>query len=865
MQIFAHSQSDMTQPDLRPDPVLWALRPGDCINRWLLTAPRSEIFAGIARPHPDQMDYRFVNGWVETGDLPCREALRAALPGLAPRLADDGEFSEIYFGEENPRVDFTTFCFQPTRIGRWARALVQTATAQSVGFEAITCGIMHIWLDGRKVLVHQPLDRNIPHAARFSLALQQGINEITVYLEDLHERDTSCFFELRLVEGDGLQAGIRADIPANSLRDAENVLQALRTTRLFFPGETLSVVCDHTPVEPVSVVFHSGQMSASGSTMNVMLDHLPMPGGPVEFTVSKAGEQHELIETTGIDAGCYGLVFSIQIGAIQLNKVIGTSILGNGTRISAQSLDARKAGARGLIASEQGQEQSISRALLLLEEQSDPQAVETIFRRTLTAINGRYDCADFWILPLIWAWRRHAGTQLPAPLWDEVKEAILGFRYWLDEPGNDVMWFWSENHALCFHVAQYLAGDAFEAEVFFNSGKTGAEHRQQARDRLERWFDATDRHGLAEWNSAAYYPIDLLGLLTLYQNCTDAKLKERAERLIDRIFSMVALHSVDGMPVGTQGRVYEKELFAGPATELAAVAAIAFGGIWCSGHERAAALFAISDYNPPRDLEKLHRLVGIKQLEARYTQGLDENARLCLWKSADAQLSSVSGHRTGDKGHQQHVADIQFSAHPLARIWINHPGELKIWGGGRPSYWMGNGVIPRVTQTKNLCALIYDLNRHDHPINFIHIFVPAEIVDELRLEQHWLFVRSGQGYAAIWCSSPLQPHRTGLYAGSEWRGDGPKTAWLMLAGSEATYGGFDAFRSAALASEPGFDVNSLSVDYRIEGDNWRTTFEHGLMHEGKIVPFTPASILPHVSLDGDPLAIWSPDVLEPSH
>ena len=30
-------------------------------------------------------------------------------------------------------------------------------------------------------------------------------------------------------------------------------------------------------------------------------------------------------------------------------------------------------------------------------------------------------------------------------------EAILGFRYWLDEPGNDVMWYWSENHVLCFH------------------------------------------------------------------------------------------------------------------------------------------------------------------------------------------------------------------------------------------------------------------------------------------------------------------------------------------------------------------------------------------------------------------------------
>ena len=36
------------------------------------------------------------------------------------------------------------------------------------------------------------------------------------------------------------------------------------------------------------------------------------------------------------------------------------------------------------------------------------------------------------------------------------------------------MWFWSENHVLCFHVAQYLAGDAFPDDVFPNTGKTGA-------------------------------------------------------------------------------------------------------------------------------------------------------------------------------------------------------------------------------------------------------------------------------------------------------------------------------------------------------------------------------------------------------
>ena len=39
-----------------------------------------------------------------------------------------------------------------------------------------------------------------------------------------------------------------------------------------------------------------------------------------------------------------------------------------------------------------------------------------------------------------------------------IDAAILGYRYWMDEPGNDVQWYFSENHALLFHTAAYLAG-----------------------------------------------------------------------------------------------------------------------------------------------------------------------------------------------------------------------------------------------------------------------------------------------------------------------------------------------------------------------------------------------------------------------
>jgi len=56
---------------------------------------------------------------------------------------------------------------------------------------------------------------------------------------------------------------------------------------------------------------------------------------------------------------------------------------------------------------------------------------------------------------------------------------------------------------------------------------------------------------------------------------------------------------------------------------------------------------------------------------------LDYSGKLTLWKNKHVQLSTVTEHKSGEVGKQQHLIDEQFAAHPLARLWINHPGDLK--------------------------------------------------------------------------------------------------------------------------------------------------------------------------------------------
>ncbi len=855
MKNISLSLKGTEQAGRRPAVTLWPLLPGQAINRWHVSEAEVEYFPGTARPMPDAIDYRFINGWVATGDLPCREALRARLLTRDIRRPAIVDFSNLYLGGEDPRVDFSTFCFRPLLIRRWMRCIITADRAQTVRLAAETCGGMHVWLDETKVLAHEPYDRNIGHSAAFFADLPKGECVLTVFLEDLHERDTSCFFKLTLVEGNGVAAGIQAEIDSHSMREVEATLNGLRTDRLFYDKGTVRVIADYLPDRSVEIELGPDWHPSETVTMNVLPDGVGKSAQPIRFTISKDSPTAELFDIAGLRAGCISLTFVVQVGGVRIERGLGTSILPPPLSLSQNHIADRKRAALDVMSA--GGKNEPSRALVLMALGKEPEQALRLIERALPSVIERHDCADFWLLPLLWIYRKHAGTQLPDDLWGRMRGVILNFRYWLDEPGNDVMWYWSENHVLCFHIAQYLAGDLFPDEIFPNSGKAGLEHRAQAEKRLHRWFDAVDEHGLAEWNSAAYYPIDFLGLFTLFENTDDARLKDRTRALLDQIFVMTALHTLESVPSGSQGRIYEKELFAGSATELASVAAIAFGGDWYAGHDRAAALLALSSYEPPPLATSFASPPKGKRLAARYTQGLNMNAKLSLWKCADAQLSSVAEYKTGELGHQQHMADIQLSGHMLARFWVNHPGDLKVWGGSRPSYWAGNGINPRVAQYDNVALMLFDLTRHPHPIRFTHVFVPVELCDEVVVEANWIFARVADGYVGIYGSSALVALQQGLFAGMEWRMHAEKAAWLMVAGSAEVHGDFSAFRDSCLALAPRFDADAVSLTLDHPDGTLMLPFEGELRRAEIPMPFEPLSIVPQIGVDGGALHPWT--------
>ncbi len=190
--------------------------------------------------------------------------------------------------------------------------------------------------------------------------------------------------------------------------------------------------------------------------------------------------------------------------------------------------------------------------LLLRGEAIDESALAGL----IEFVDARYDCADFRLITLLTVWLR--GRQVLSPaMAAEVKRAILGFAYWMDEPGTDALCTWSENHQIIFSVCEYVAGQTFPDEVFASSGFSGRDRMARARTRIDRWLADRFRFGYTEWSSTTYYEEHAAGLGLLTEHCADEGLARQAAVALDLLFLDLALHSFRGRLVTTSGRAYE--------------------------------------------------------------------------------------------------------------------------------------------------------------------------------------------------------------------------------------------------------------------------------------------------------------------
>jgi len=181
---------------------------------------------------------------------------------------------------------------------------------------------------------------------------------------------------------------------------------------------------------------------------------------------------------------------------------------------------------------------------------------ETDLLKLVEFVNRRYDCADFRLIVLIKTYLSYKHL-LSAHAVERIEEAMLHFKYWMDEPGDDGMCFWSENHQILFHTCEYLAGHIFKNQTFINDGNLGSVKCEKAQIKIHRWLDYKLTYGFIEWHSNTYYEEDIAPLIMLVEFSKDQKMVEKSKMVLDLLFLDMAMHSFEGYFVATSGRCYE--------------------------------------------------------------------------------------------------------------------------------------------------------------------------------------------------------------------------------------------------------------------------------------------------------------------
>ena len=260
---------------------------------------------------------------------------------------------------------------------------------------------------------------------------------------------------------------------------------------------------------------------------------------------------------------------------------------------------------------------------------------EEAIREALAYVNARHDCADFTVAGLLRMLYLHAANPLlPLDLVQATCEAVLGFKYWIDEPGyNDLMCFWTENHQIMFHSDEYLAGQLFAEQVFPNVGRDGRWHMARARERILRWIDMKSRLGFSEWDSNCYYDEDMAPLLNLVDFCEDEEVATRAAMLLDVMFLDMAVDSFRGTYGTSHGRTYPQHVLSGRREATSAVQKIAWGmGGFTNPNAMTAVSLATSPrYRVPEVIERIAQdLPAEMENRERHSFRLEDAARLGL-------------------------------------------------------------------------------------------------------------------------------------------------------------------------------------------------------------------------------------------
>lgn len=690
----------------------------------------------------------------------------------------------LYYPFQTKKVDFSDFWSFPHDIRFYARVYVNCRTDCTWRVELSTCGGMKVWVQGREEASFFPYESNIEARQEAELLLRAGTNEIVVSCSNYGERNIIFNFGIKNLSEEELEFSLPVSADIRAVQSVHRSLASMYLDRLTYEEGRITICADYPFEKDTVIEVKAGDVKKrkevkAGSGEVIWGDTDELPIGYYEFTVCSEVE---------------GVSLSAALGAEVFPKRLEY-------RFTPDTVEERKKAALDFIISSTPKsfEQYIAH---LARGQNLYEEYRSYCEEYVEFVRRRGDCSDFRVVKLLWVLIKF-GHLLTEEQRAYFREVCIGFRYWFDEPGNDAMWFFSENHALCFHTAQILAGELYPEEIFTNSGFTGREQSARAKKLIVEWLQKLLDFGYNEWNSPCYIPVDMLSYVSLLVLCRDEEVKELAGRALDYTYEIFAENSFHGLLAGACGRIYTKELLANKNLETNPLMWLAWGEGCLNGRVDPLIFLALSDYRPPEKLEEAACWNKEKPFTVQRLQGTME-VPTAIYKTKDYSIASCVTPRTGGPGSQELLMNV-FLKDYRSRIWINHPGERKIFGIRRPGYFNGNGLTPLVSQQKNVVVLSYqfcDKLLDYAEADFTHMFCDMSVCDETEVGEHWAFLRRGDAYLAVYAQNGLSVNRKPPLTEKELLSPGINTNWLVKAASRSEAGDFKSFIAWHLAHTP---------------------------------------------------------------
>ena len=718
---------------------------------------------------------------------------------------------------EDHFVDLSAFHRTPHYLQAWAYCVLDSPAAREVTLALTTNGPAGVWINGRLCRRVEHFHHQLPHTVKFTAQLEEGQNEVGVSFEAVALRE--CPFVMALQLADDADAEDVSVLLPSSVRP-ENRRQELESLfeRAYLERDLYSrhakVVVRWPEGEPAQDDFTVRLVRRDG---RIYSEHHTKGEHRAEILLGNAFQFPE---------GDYQVMLfpnpeHYYVEGLRVERRLDVHIVGNseysterygtypGRRREALLYAARLGAGGGLFAE-----------IAAMELGMWDKLNEQVILDSIGSINARGEYSDIELVGLLGMVGRYIEEPgFPQTLVEPLQDCFLGFRYWMDEPGADAMFFWSEDHQILFHTCEILAGQLLPDETFSNAGLSGSQRREQGERRALSWLRKRAAGGFSEWDSNDFFEKYVLALSHLVDLAEDDNVRELAAVVLDKMFFGLAVNSFKGVFGSSHGRTlapYIKDAYQEPTS---GVARLLWGkgffnrnicgtvSLACAANYQLPTVIEVISIDPADEIWSRERHAG--QLEA-WCDGAEGEWEVnkVTYKTPDYMLASAQDYRPGERGYQEHVWQATLS--PEAVVFVTHPPCLSEDGSHRPNFWRGNVALPRVAQWKDLLVAVHRLGNDDW-LGFTHAYFPIFAFDEHEMREGWACGRVGDGYLAITASGGLSLTESGKSALRELRSYGQKNVWLLQMGRAEMDGSFAEFMEKVAALDVTFEEDSVHL------------------------------------------------------